>query len=350
MAIAGLMTLAGCEKPEEITSYTVASHESIQTPEFLAETASRKPKPARMLAAIIPRGELFWFVKLQGPPDAVATREGEFREFLKSLRFTEAGAIKWTLPGDWQEKPERANEMRYATLTLPGDPKLEATVTKLPGGSDLTEALLSNINRWRSQLDLPFIEAADLPSRTEAIRSGDLEITFLNIVGKAKPAAAMPSGMPPMAGPHAGPDRPTPAPAAAKDEQASDIKFEKPAAWIQVRPKTFTIAAFEVIDGKKQLSVTISRAGGSKVANVNRWRGQLGIGPLSDEEVAKALQKITVGSRSGELVEMKNDEQTLIAVMIEDGDQTVFVKMMGDSELAAKERQNFDAFAKSLKF
>ncbi len=348
MATAGLMTLAGCEKSEEITSYTVASHESIQTPEFLAETASRKAKPARMLAAIIPRGELFWFVKLQGPPDAVAAREGEFREFLKSLSFSEAGEIKWTLPGNWQEKPERANEMRYATLTLPGDPKLEATVTKLPGGSDLTEALLSNINRWRSQLDLPFIEAADLPSRTEAIKSGDLDITFLNIVGKAKPAAAMPAGMPPMAGPHAGPARS--APVAAKDEPASDIKFEKPADWIQVRPKTFTIAAFEVIDGKKQLSVTISRAGGSKVANVNRWRGQLGIGPLADEEVAKSLQKITVGSRTGELVEMKNDAQSLIAVMIEDGEQTVFVKMMGDSELATKERQNFDAFAKSLRF
>jgi len=234
---------------------------------------------------------------------------------------------------------------------LPGDPKLEATVTKLPGGSDLTEALLSNINRWRNQLDLPFIEAADLPSRTETMESGDLKITFLNIVGKAKPAAAMPAGMPSMAGPHAQPARPAkPATAAAEPEQSGGIKFEKPAAWVQVRPKTFTLSAFEVIDGKKQLSVTISRAGGSKAANVNRWRDQLGLDPVSDDEVAKSIHKITAGSRTGELVELKNDAQTLIAVMIEDGDQTVFVKMMGDSELAVKERQNFDAFAKSVKF
>ena len=112
----------------------------------------------------------------------------------------------------------------------------------------------------------------------------------------------------------------------------------------------FTIAAFEATEGKQKVTITLSRAGGSKVANVNRWRGQLGLKPMPDDEVLKSLEKISVGSRNGELVTLENDGQTMLGLMIPDGDQSVFVKLMGDAELAKKERARFDAFAKSLKF
>lgn len=352
-AIACATLLMGCEKSEQISTYTVASHESIQTPEFKAETARRRAKPARMLAAIVPQESVHWFFKLQGPPDAVAARETEFREFLKSVRFPTPQKVDWTLPATWAEKRDAGNELRYATLTLAGATPLEVSVTMLPAGDDLTAALLSNINRWRNQLDLPFIAAEDLPTRTETIVSGDLKITLINIVGKAKPGAAMPGGAMPGMSPHL--DRPTnqerPSREVAQGEPAeSGIKYEKPAEWMQVRPKQFTLAAFEVIDGKKQVSISLSRAGGTKSMNVNRWRGQLGLGPLEEEELAKTLQKFPVGTRKGSLVELKSDTQTLVGVMIEDGDMMVFVKMMGDPKLAAQERERFEAFAKGLKF
>jgi hypothetical protein len=40
----------------------------------------------------------------------------------------------------------------------------------------------------------------------------------------------------------------------------------------------------------------------------------------------------------------------MLGLMIEDEDQTVFVKLTGDPDLAKTERERFDAFAKSLKF
>ena len=58
--LAGVSLLCGCEQQEKITSYTVPRHESLQTPEFLAETAKRKSQPARMLAAIVPDGSELW--------------------------------------------------------------------------------------------------------------------------------------------------------------------------------------------------------------------------------------------------------------------------------------------------
>jgi hypothetical protein len=336
--------LAGCDKHEEISTYTVASHESLQTPEYLALVAQRKAGPARMLAAIVPNGPALWFFKLQGPPELVADREPEFRELLKSIQFKKDGTPKWTLPAMWKEQP--GNEMRFATLVLPDSP-LEVTVTTLPAGADLTEAILANINRWRNQLDLPFIEADDLPSRTETMKQGELTITLINIVGKIRPKAAMPAGMPPMAGPVINKAPPV---AEAAKEEPGEIKFEKPKEWRDAPPKMFTLAAFEAAQGKQKVTITLSRAGGSKVANVNRWRGQLGLKPMPDDEVLKSLEKISVGARTGELVTLENDGQTMLGLMIPDGDQSVFVKLMGDAELAKKERARFEAFAKSLKF
>ena len=223
---AGLLVLpamlAGCEKREQVSTYTVASHESLQTPEYLALVAKRKAGPARMLAAIVPNGPALWFFKLQGPPELVADREPEFRELLKSIEFQKDGTPKWTLPAKWKEQP--GNEMRFATLVLPDSP-LEVTVTTLPAGGDLTEAILANINRWRNQLELPFIEVEDLKARTETIKQGELTITLINIVGKVRPKAAMPGGMPPMAGPMI--NKAPPVSDAAQDEPA-EIKFDKP--------------------------------------------------------------------------------------------------------------------------
>jgi hypothetical protein len=336
--------LTGCEKREEVSTYTVASHESLQTPEYLALVAQRKAGPARMLAAIVPNGPTLWFFKLQGPPELVADREPEFRELLKSIEFQEDGTPNWTLPAKWKEQP--GNEMRFATLFLPDSP-LEVTVTTLPAGGDLTEAILANVNRWRNQLDLPFIEVDDLKARTETITQGKFAITLINIVGRVRPKAAMPPGMPPMAGPAI--NKAPPVPEAAQEEPP-EIKFEKPKEWREAPPKMFTLAAFEATAGKQKVTITLSRAGGSKVDNVNRWRGQLKLKALPGSEIANSLEKISLGLRTGELVTLENDGQTMLGLMIPDGDQSVFVKLMGDAELAKKERARFDAFAKSLKF
>jgi hypothetical protein len=354
LPVAGLLFAAllvtGCDKKEDISTYTVPKHASLQTPEFLAASEKRKPLPERMLAAIIPNGPSMWFFKLQGPPDAVANREVEFREFLKSVRFPNPDKVEWTLPKDWRERP--GNEMRYATLVLNGEPPLEVSVTTLPGGmGDLTEALLANINRWRGQLDLPFIQAEDLPSRSESIPHGEHVITLVNFVGKAKPKPAMAGGMmPPMhgaGGEDAKPARPQPP---TNTAEPSEVTYDKPDEWSVAPPKPFSMATFEARDGEKAVTITISRAGGDRAANVNRWRGQLGLNPLPADEVGKSVSKIEIGARIGELVEITGNDRTLLGVMLPDGEQTVFIKLMGDASLAASERARFEAFAKSVRF
>ncbi|MEK6258287.1 MAG: hypothetical protein AABP62_06665 [Planctomycetota bacterium] len=348
--LAGASLLCGCEQQEKVASYTVPRHESLQSPKFLVATAKRKSQPARMLAAIVPHGAELWFFKLQGPPDDVAARDGEFHEFLKSVRFANDTKIEWTLPATWKETPGNAN--RYATLVLSAQPPLEVTVTVLAaGGDDRTQQLLDNINRWRGQLDLPHIEADDLPTRTETIEAGELTITAINIVGKAAPKSAM-GGM--MMPPEMG--RPDPREATSAAERpadgakgSSESPFDKPPEWTEVPPKQFQLARFTVGEGEQTAEIAITRAGGSREANINRWRGQLGLNPLSPEELKQAGQPFEVGSKTGELIEIVVEDQALLGVMIPDGDQSLFIKLTGHAALAVKERSRFEAFAKSLK-
>ena len=349
MLLVGVALLSGCGKPEQVTSYTVPTHESLQTKEFLAESAKRKPQPARMIAAIVPQGESLWFFKLQGPPDAVQARGEEVREFLKSLKFSSDDKPEWTLPATWTETPGNAN--RHATLVLSEQPRLELSVTVLAKGpGDSTKQLLDNINRWRGQLDLPHIAADDLPSRTETLKAGELTVTVINIVGKASQRPAMPGGMMP---PGMGQPSPREAAPGAKqptgNPKSGESSFNKPDEWAEVPPKQFQLARFTVGEGEQSAEIAISRAGGDRAANINRWRGQVGLEPLSGEELDKTSQPFEVGSKKGELVEIIAGDKAIFGVMIPDEGQTWFIKLTGSAATAAKERARFEAFAKSLK-
>ena len=75
-------------------------------------------------------------------------------------------ALKWTLPKGWTSAP--AGGMRYATLKPPAQGNAEVSVVMFsgPAGGEL-----ANVNRWRTQLGLPPIEAAALASARKTVKS-----------------------------------------------------------------------------------------------------------------------------------------------------------------------------------
>ena len=318
-----IVCVAGCEKQEEVTKITVPTHESIQTPEHQRFLARRKYRPERILAAIVPNNQSLWFFKIQGAPNDVESNAADFRSLLTSLKF-KGELPRWTLPSGWRELPGDQN--RYKTLATASVPPLGVSVTVLPAGKNPTDGLRDNINRWRGQIELPMIQAEDLPAYSETLTSGGISITLMDATGRSRP----------------------------DPDETSEIDYEAPAEWTKVAPKPFTIAVFEAREGTgedaKKATISLSRAGGSKLENVNRWRGQMGLGPLAKGDVESALQKITIGSRTGELIELKTDGRTMLGLMLEDNDQTVFVKLDGHPDLAVRERERFEKFAKSLQF
>jgi hypothetical protein len=190
-----LALLAGCSKREPIRHYTV------EKPPEMAPVAAANPhagmmppaaaKPPtgeptdRTLAAIVPLEPQGWFFKLTGPIDAVAAEEETFTEFLKSVKFGADGKPTWTLPEGWQQQP--GNQFRFATLVIPGDAKpLEVSVTALPNtGEDNAQYILVNVNRWRGQLQMPPITAAELAAESTEIKLDGGSATVVNLAGHA---------------------------------------------------------------------------------------------------------------------------------------------------------------------
>jgi hypothetical protein len=99
--------------------------------------------------------------------------------------------------------------------------------------------------------------------------------------------------------------------------------------------------------------------GGGLEANVNRWRTQMGLGPLSPEEIGKLEKKTVLGKEAayaefeGAYQGMSGTENKqgfkLLGVILDDAGSAVFAKMTGPADVVNQEKANFDAFCQSLK-
>lgn len=360
------MLLCGCDRQEEITTYTVPKHETLQTQAFLDDNAVRHPKIQRMIGVVLPHENSLWFFKLEGGVDAVAAKEQEVREFLTTVSFVKQNQITadgqpevdkpiWTLPDGWHQLPVPGNAMRHATLSLGGDPALEMSVTVLPAvpGAPIEPQVLNNLNRWRNQMSLPPIDDEDLAARSEKLTLAAGDAYWINIMGRPRARPQMPPPQMPARGanPH-GAERAEPA-------EAKSPTFKAPAEWAEAPPVPFALASFEVVDRERPVAagekpprivMTITSARGDRIAHVNRWRGQLHLDAISEDQLDRASTKVDVGGAPGELFEFSNDVRAIVALMVRVRDQMWFVKLDGDKQLAERERPRFEAFLKSIKF
>ena len=332
---------AGCRPQDEITRYTVPKPHLVDA---TLASASGQPSEQQMLAAVVLVKDAGWFFKLTADKAAAGTLEKPFIDFLTSLKFT-AGPQpepKWELPAGWKETtgpPER-----FATIQVPGGQgPLELTVTMLtkPDGND--EAyVLANVNRWRGQLQLPDLEPEELRLKENSIslKVDGYPCTLINIVGQGTgrmSAGPFAGGMPPVASTNEGSGR-----------KAPELTFKEPEGWAKAPPKIFSLATFTVGTGDKQAEITVSAAGGDLLANVNRWRGQIGLAPVDQDQLAKQLAKIETLGTSGDYVQLVGESKTIFGVVATAGGTQYFIKLTGDPATAQAQRANFESFVKSL--
>jgi hypothetical protein len=145
-----------------------------------------------MLVAIVPHGSDATFFKVTGSIAQVGSIADDVKQFVESLQVTSDSAPTWKLPEGWREEP--GNDFRRATLLVPaGDETLDLAVTQL-GWQRSDDYLLSNINRWRGQMQLPPLPTAQLADSHDTIEVGETQVIWLDLLGKSSGA------MPPFAG------------------------------------------------------------------------------------------------------------------------------------------------------
>jgi hypothetical protein len=134
----------------------------------------------RITTAVVEKNGASWFIKMTGPDELVAASKPAFLAFLKSLAWGDApaavpeaqpataatgtggtGPSKWPAPAHWKEQSP-PGPMLTAKFVVggAGGKQAEVTISSLGGDGG---GILPNLNRWRGQLMLKPVEAAELP-------------------------------------------------------------------------------------------------------------------------------------------------------------------------------------------
>ncbi len=136
--------------------------------------------------------------------------------------------------------------------------------------------------------------------------------------------------------------------------------WQAPADWKEVPGGQFLVAKFLVSGaGDAQAAVNVSMSagdGGGLLANLNRWRGQLGLAPIADTDLAKQVRALDVPGSKAVLAEIagtdpKTGQKTrLLAGVVPRAQQTWFYKLMGDERLVEQQKDAFIRFVQATKY
>jgi hypothetical protein len=134
------------------------------------------------------------------------------------------------------------------------------------------------------------------------------------------------------------------------------LHWTLPAGWTEVAPGEMSIASFKV-QGQNSVEadvtvVPLPGMAGGDTANVNRWRGQVGLSAATADELQKVGEMVQVGDQPATLYDIagSGNSKRILGVIQQRNGTTWFFKMMGDANLVKQQKPQFTAFLKSLTF
>jgi hypothetical protein len=291
--------------------------------------------------------------------------------------------LTWTLPVGW--KDTGPGQMSLASFSIDGEGggKASVAITPLPNMAG-QEAII--VNMWRQQAGAPELEPAQAEAALTPIEmaggtgkffeinndrdgkasrivtamltrdnntwffklQGDAAVVekqkpvfldFLKSVQFGENAVAAVTNPPPP------PNASSPGPEAEKP-----VAFEQPEGWRKRPAGQMQVARYAVPEqGEASAEVTVSMFSsdtGGPIANIERWRRQLGMPVLPESEIGSLMQPLE-GTEDGIFVDLKQEKRRLIGAIVHRGDQWWFYKLLGDEPAVAAARETFLNFAKS---
>jgi hypothetical protein len=152
--------------------------------------------------------------------------------------------------------------------------------------------------------------------------------------------------------------------AASQSPTPSDVGFAytSPASWVEQPPSSMKLLSL-VIGSPPELMSELSVSAfpgdvGGQLANVNRWRRQVGLGPISPEAMDGFVTKVTVSGIEGWQVDFtgpmgsghNGGAARIITTAVFRNGQTWFFKLAGNNSALEEELENYAAFMNSVQF
>jgi len=294
--------------------------------------------------------------------------------------------LQFTLPNGWQEIAP--SQMRVASFSVTGSngETADVGVIPLPTGGDE----LALVNMWREQMQLPALTnetaAETISVGDDSAKLFDIASDALLIDGRFRArilVAELPRGATSWFFKMTGEDsfvaaqkenflqflksvsfvENAPAQiAAAPETQNQNINsiWTIPSDWQSSPPSEFLLAEFSIAgtDGATaEVNVAeLAGEGGGLAANINRWRGQLGLPAADEAEFSKTISTLKIPNGQATLSDFTGtDSKTgkparLVGAIVPQNGQTWFYKLMGDGQIVAQQKDAFIKFIQSAKY
>ena len=146
-------------------------------------------------------------------------------------------------------------------------------------------------------------------------------------------------------------------PADTKNASSGGVKWDLPKGWVKQPKKMFSFGTFHV-DGNPNLLVKVSKLGlnfGDMTANVNRWRGEVGLAGVSNIEGLKTTSRKVDGTEAtvyrfdGPGAGGKG-KMTSHVVMFQRNGSMWFYKLIGAADDVASTKKTFDGWIDSIRY
>jgi hypothetical protein len=284
--------------------------------------------------------------------------------------------IHWTTPPTWQQLAPDGVRIGKFAVAGPGDSKADVGIFSFPGtvGTEL-----QNVNRWRGELKLPSIEENEISSEpinidgvngklydiagtkdrtVVATLPRDGAMWFFKMRGPQEiVVTAKPAFLDLLKSVHFGA-----ANVEATTPSADNPQWAVPTSWKETQPGPMVFRSFSAGDEKekgKSAAISISFFSGDvggTLANVNRWRGQLGLPAVEESGLSTVTQTLDSAGGNATLVDFTGtDAKTgqparLVAAIVPHGANTWFYKLMGDGSVVEKEKDNFVKFVQTAHY
>ena len=285
-------------------------------------------------------------------------------------------SLSWKLPGGWRETGP--GEMSLASFSIGDGSGPEAQVSITPLGH-LAGHETMIVNMWRQQVGLSTNSETEVAQQLQPIEVGGEKGSLFEVTGKTDDGGSVrivtamvhrsdASWFFKLAGDAAlvGAQKPIfieflksvqirqAAPAEDTADAESTIphsSWEVPARWKEISPGRMQVARFAMPDrgaAKAEVSISVFPGDtGGTLANVNRWRRQIGLGEVSESGLAPLVSPLDPAVSEAILIDMTNNTRRLVGAIVPRGGNYWFYKLLGDADAVAPEKDAFVAFAKS---
>ena len=321
-----------------------------------------------------------------------------------------AAQVQWTAPQGWDE--QKASGFRKASYFVHGPEGKMADVSVI-SFPEAAGGLLANVNRWRNQLKLAPISNESEAGTPTPIAGRDMFLVdlvseqpiapdgskarilggifplpgatwFFKMMGpdqlvesqrdafrqflesvkvsEAPTVAADSAPAPaPMSANSGGGNTNAPTPPPIEPSQGGPLQYTLPPNWQEKPLSPMRLASFKAVapNGKETDVSVVSLPGvaGGDLANVNRWRGQVNLGPVDEDTLARTAEHVKANGHDYLLVDLvsdapmgdKQEKERILAAILDESDRSWFIKMIGEEAAVESQKAAFISFLQSLK-